>query len=47
MESGVALLCSCVDDSTSFQQLGNNINVAVFGREMQRVQSILKYSFEV
>ena len=47
MQSGIALLCSCVDDSTSFQQLCNNINVAVLGREMQRVESILKYSSEV
>jgi hypothetical protein len=42
MESSVALLCGRVNDSTSFQQLSNNINVSVFGSEMQRVQSILK-----
>jgi hypothetical protein len=44
MESSVALLRGCINNSASFQQLRHHINVAVFGSEMQRVESILKQS---
>jgi hypothetical protein len=46
MEGSVALLRGCINNSASFQQLGHYINVAVFRSEMQRVESILKQSFQ-
>jgi hypothetical protein len=44
MESSVALLRGCINNSASFQQLRYYMNVAVFGSEMQRVESVLKQS---
>jgi len=35
-------LSSCVDDGASVQQLGDDVDVTLFRRQMQRVQTVLQ-----